>query len=173
MYGSERRCRQAPSRRGRAATGGCSPIGPPRAPSRRGPRSATPASRSRRLSRAPARRSPAPHGRRAAGRRSSARAPPTDRPGRAGGGGSVRPAPRDRRGRDRERRPHRSPPATNVPPSAPPFALGGDAGATGAVEPVELGDVVVREREVEDLAILGDPLAVNRLRDDGDPALAG
>src|SRR2546430_3243514 len=54
---------------------------------------------------------------------------------------------------------------------APPRVLERPACATGAVEPVELRHVFVRERELEDLRVLGDSLAVGGLRDDRDLAL--
>jgi hypothetical protein len=55
--------------------------------------------------------------------------------------------------------------------ASPPLLLDRAVGAAGEVELVELRQVLVREREVEDLAVLGDPLAVGRLRDDRDLAL--
>jgi hypothetical protein len=45
----------------------------------------------------------------------------------------------------------------------PPFAFQRPVGAASAVERVELGDVLVRQPEVEQLGILGDVLAVGRL----------
>jgi hypothetical protein len=44
-------------------------------------------------------------------------------------------------------------------------------GAAGAVELVESCHVLVRQLEVEDLTVLGEALAVRRLRDDRDLAL--
>lgn len=44
-------------------------------------------------------------------------------------------------------------------------------GVARAVERVELCDVLVREPEIEELRVLGDALAVGRLRDDRDAPL--
>src|SRR5262245_32634954 len=64
-------------------------------------------------------------------------------------------------------RPRRLPPsASSLPSASPPFALARAVGAAGAVERVELGHVLVGEPEVEDLRVLGDALAVRRLRND-------
>src|SRR5690348_913538 len=52
--------------------------------------------------------------------------------------------------------------------SPPPFALTRTVGASGAIEGIEIGDVLTRELEVEELRVLGDAFAVCRLRDDRD-----
>ena len=46
------------------------------------------------------------------------------------------------------------------PLALPPLAFEGKAGACGAVERVEFRDVLRREREVEQLGVLCDPVAV-------------
>src|ERR1051326_4902719 len=56
-------------------------------------------------------------------------------------------------------------------PGSPPAALEGPAGSFRAVEGVELGQVMLGQREVEDLGVLGDALPVGRFRDDREPAL--
>src|SRR5438132_4141863 len=56
-------------------------------------------------------------------------------------------------------------------PGSPPLVLESTFCLTGAVERVELRHVLVREREVEDLHVLRDPLAVRRLRDQRNVAL--
>src|SRR5262249_45842420 len=55
----------------------------------------------------------------------------------------------------------------------PPPAAERLARAAGAVERVQLGHVLGRELEVEELAVLGDPLAVRRLRNHRDVPLDG
>src|ERR1700733_8055488 len=54
---------------------------------------------------------------------------------------------------------------------APPGALEGAVGAVGPVERVGGGHVLVGQREVEDLAVLFDPLAMGGLGDDRDAVL--
>src|SRR6266540_6163118 len=55
--------------------------------------------------------------------------------------------------------------------ASPPLAFESTRGAAGAVERVEFRHVRVGEREVEDLRVLRDPVAVRRLRDRRDVAL--
>src|SRR2546421_172268 len=72
--------------------------------------------------------------------------------------------------------PRRSPPRANsvrsnsVRSAPPPFALERTFGATGAVERVELCEIIRQKHEVEDVGVLGDALAMGRLRDDRDAA---
>jgi hypothetical protein len=56
-------------------------------------------------------------------------------------------------------------------PGSPPLLLERPVCAARTVKLVELCHVLVREREVEDLPVLGDTLAMGRLRDDRDLAL--
>jgi SnoaL-like domain len=55
--------------------------------------------------------------------------------------------------------------------ASPPLLLDRAAGAARAVDLAESRHVLVRQLEVEDLTVLGDALAVGRLRDDRDLAL--
>src|ERR1700759_4758609 len=63
----------------------------------------------------------------------------------------------------------RGAPASSLAP--PPCAFERPISAARAVERVELGDVLVRQPEVEKLGVLGDALAVGRLGDDRDAPL--
>src|SRR4051794_26009276 len=57
------------------------------------------------------------------------------------------------------------------PRRSPPFLFARAIGPPGRVERVECGRVLVGEREVEDLRVLLDPLAMRRLREHDQVAL--